>query len=214
MLLRGNRKLDDAEIAAAAATLQRMRASVPQAETLDSLRGFEGNGAAAYFSGFGRLLRHDLGFVRRVRRPATDPVNALLGLAYTCLMNQMASAIQLTGLDVYAGYLHSAQYARPSLALDLMEEFRPLVADSVVLTLINTRVVQQDDFEDELGTFRLKQAGRRRFYEHFEERLNTEIEHPVFGYKATYRRCLELQARLLARWLEDDIPEYPPFAVR
>lgn len=214
MLLRGNRKLNDPEIAAAAHTIQRMRTSVPHATTLDSVRGIEGNGASAYFTGFARLLRQDLGFARRVRRPPTDPVNALLGLAYTCLMNQVASAIQVTGLDVYAGYLHSAQYARPSLALDLMEEFRSPVAESVVLTLINNRVVQADDFEEELGTVRLRTAGRRRFYEHFEERLNAEIEHPVFGYKAIYRRCLELQARLLVRWLEGDIPEYPPFVVR
>lgn len=214
MLLRGNRKLDDAMVAQAAETIKREMKAVPQAQTLNSLRGVEGNGAAAYFGAFAHLLRQDLGFARRVRRPATDPVNAALGLAYTCLMNQMSAAIQTVGLDPYAGYLHAAQYARPSLALDLMEEFRPLIADSIVLTLINTRVLQGDDFTEEPGSYRLTTAGRRRFYEHFEERLNTEIEHPVFGYKATYRRCLELQVRLLAKWLEGDIPAYPPFTVR
>lgn len=214
LLLRGNRKVDDPEIAAAAATLkQGMTAALP-ATDLESLRGIEGNGAAAYFGAFGRLLRQDLGFTRRVRRPPTDPVNALLGLAYTCLMNQVCAAIQTVGLDPYAGYLHTAQYARPSLALDLMEEFRAVIADSVVLTLINNRVVQADDFDEELGTCRLQAAGRRRFYEQFEERLNTEIVHPVFGYKTIYRRCMELQVRLLAKWLEGDIPEYPPFTVR
>lgn len=214
MLLRGNRKVNDTEIARAAETIKREVAAAPTATTLDSLRGMEGNGAAAYFGVFARLLRQDLGFARRVRRPATDPVNATLGLAYTCLMNQVMAAIQTVGLDPYAGYLHAAQYARPSLALDLMEEFRPLVADSVVLTLINNHAVQAGDFEEELGTYRLRPAGRRRFYEQFEERLNTEIEHPVFGYKVTYRRCLELQVRLLAKWLEGDVPAYPPFTVR
>ncbi len=214
MLLRSNRKVNDSAVAEAAEYIKREIRGVPQAASLDALRGVEGTGAAAYFGAFGRLLRQELGFTRRVRRPATDPVNAVLGLAYTCLMNQVMSAIQVVGLDPYAGYLHTAQYARPSLALDLMEEFRPLVADSVVLTLINTQALQASDFEAELGTFRLTRAGRRRFYERFEDRLNTEIEHPVFGYKATYRRCLELQARLLTKWLEEDIPAYPPFTVR
>ena len=214
MVLRGNRKVNDEAIATAATTIKRMAVAAPKATTLDSLRGIEGNGAAAYFGAFALLLRQDLGFERRVRRPATDPVNAVLGLAYTCLMNQVMAAIQTVGLDPYAGYLHAAQYARPSLALDLMEEFRPLIADSIVLTLINTRAIQRDDFEEELGTFRLTAVGRRRFYEQFEERLNTEIEHPVFGYKTTYRRCLELLVRLLAKWLEGEIPAYPPFTVR
>jgi CRISPR-associated protein Cas1 len=141
-------------------------------------------------------------------------VNATLSLAYTCLMNQVLAAIQVVGLDPYAGYLHAAQYARPSLALDVMEEFRPLIADSVVLTLVNTRVLQAEDFETELGACRLRAAGRKRFFAQFEERLNTEIEHPVFGYKVTYRRCLELQVRLLAKWLAGEIPAYPPFTVR
>jgi CRISPR-associated protein Cas1 len=214
MLLRGNRKLDETAIAEAATVLKRERAQVGHATTLDSLRGMEGNGAAAYFGVFGRLLRYDLGFARRVRRPPTDPVNALLGLAYTALMNQVLGAIQIVGLDPYAGYLHAAQYARPSLALDIMEEFRAVVADSVVITLINNRVVQAEDFVEELGAVRLKKPGKKLFYEQFEARLNTEIQHPVFGYKATYRRCLELQVRLLAKALEGDIPVYPPFTVR
>src|SRR6185437_14127151 len=178
---------------------------------LESLRGMEGSGAAAYFGVFAQLLRQDLGFARRVRRPPTDPVNALLGLAYTALGNQVSAAIQIVGLDPFTGYLHAAQYARPSLALDLMEEFRAVIADSVVITLINNRMVQADDFVEELGAVRLKKPARRLFYEQFEARLNTEIHHPEFGYKTTYRRCLELQVRLLAKWLEGDIPTYPPF---
>lgn len=214
MLLRGNRKLDDPLVAEAAERMKRDAKAVPGAMTLDSVRGLEGAGAAAYFDAFGRLLRQELGFERRIRRPPTDPVNATLSLAYTCLMNQVLAAIQMVGLDPYAGYLHAAQYARPSLALDLMEEFRPVIADSVVLTLLNTRVLQAEDFETELGACRLTAAGRKRFYAQFEERLNTEIEHPVFGYKVTYRRCLELQVRLLAKWLVGEVPEYPPFTVR
>ena len=214
MVLRANRKLNETTIAEAAAVLKRERLQVGHATTLESLRGMEGNGAAAYFGVFARLLRHDLGFARRVRRPPTDPVNALLGLAYTSLMYQVRGAIQIVGLDPCAGYLHSAQYARPSLALDIMEEFRAVVADSVVITLINNRVVQAGDFIEELGAVRLKKAGKKLFYEQFEARLNTEIQHPIFGYKVTYRRCLELQVRLLAKALEGDIPAYPPFVTR
>jgi CRISPR-associated protein Cas1 len=214
LLLRGNRKLDDPIVSAAAEQIKREMKAAPGATNLDSLRGMEGAGAAAYFEAFAHLLRQDLGFARRARRPPTDPVNAVLSLAYTCLMNQVMAALQVVGLDPYAGYLHAAQYARPSLALDLMEEFRSIIADSVTLTLLNTRALQAEDFEAELGTYRLRAAGRRRFYEQFEERLNTELEHPTFGYKATYRRCLELQARLLAKWLTGEIPAYPPLTVR
>jgi CRISPR-associated protein Cas1 len=214
MLLRSNRKLDEPVVSQAAEQIKREIKAVPGATNLDSLRGMEGAGAAAYFEAFARLLRQDLGFARRVRRPPTDPVNAALSLAYTCLMNQVMAALQVVGLDPYAGYLHAAQYARPSLALDLMEEFRPIIADSVVLTLLNTRALQASDFEAELDTYRLTAAGRRCFYEQFEVRLNTEIEHPTFGYKTTYRRCLELQARLLAKWLMGEIPAYPPLTVR
>src|SRR5579875_2138943 len=204
MLLRANRKLQHPAVTEAAAVLKREREQVSQATSLDSLRGIEGNGAAAYFGVFAHLLRQDLGFARRVRRPPTDPVNALLGLAYTALTNQVSAAIHIVGLDPYTGYLHAAQYARPSLALDLMEEFRAVIADSVVITLINNRMVQAEDFVEELGAVRLKKPARRLFYEQFEERLNTEIQHPVFGYQTTYRRCLELQVRLLAKWLEGD----------
>lgn len=214
LLMRANRKLQDAAITEATALIKRERGQVDDATSVDSLRSIEGNGAAAYFGVFGQLLRQDLGFARRVRRPPTDPVNALLSLAYTALTHQVSAAIQIVGLDPFAGFLHAAQYARPSLALDVMEEFRAVIADSVVITLINNRMLQADDFVEELGAVRLKKSGRRLFYEQFEDRLNTEVQHPVFGYKTTYRRCLELQVRLLAKALEGDIPACPPFTVR
>jgi CRISPR-associated protein Cas1 len=181
---------------------------------LGSLRGLEGAGTAAYFGVFGRLLRQDLGFTGRHRCPPTDPVNALLSYGYVLLMNQVMSAINVVGMDPYVGYLHVPVYGRPALALDLMEEFRPIIVDSVVLTLINNRELTAGDFEAELGAHRLREAGRRTFLTRFEERLNTEVQHPVFGYKATYRRCLELQVRLLSKVLTGEVPAYPPFVVR
>lgn len=230
LLLRSNRKLGDDRIKTVAASLkgvmdkaERVRGdaevevdpSDPQAGTpLGTLLGLEGAGTSLYFSVFHRLLKPDLGFKGRVKRPPTDPVNALLSYGYVLLMHNISSAISLVGLDPYVGYLHSSQYGKPALALDLMEEFRPVIVDSVVLTLVNNRIVQADDFVEEFGAYRLKERGRRAFLTKFEERLNATIRHPVFKYKATYKRCLELQVRLLAKALTGEIPEYAPFVVR
>jgi CRISPR-associated protein Cas1 len=178
------------------------------------LQGLEGQAASAYFSVFAELLRHEWDFPRRTRRPPADPANALLSYAYTLLMQQVLSAIQMVGLDPYIGYLHVERHGKPSLALDIMETFRPIIADSVVLTLLNNHIIRPTDFENELGIWRLSDNARKIFLLKFEERLNTEIQHPIFGYKASYRRCLELQVRLLARYLQNEIPEYPNLVVR
>jgi CRISPR-associated protein Cas1 len=189
--------------------------SRPQAEsTWGTLLGYEGTGGAAYFRVFGQLLREGWDFPGRKRRPPTDPVNALLSFAYTLLYHQTLSAVQTVGLDPYVGFLHGSQYGKPALALDLMEELRPVIADSVVLTLTNKRILDHEDFEEELGAYRLTDSGRRAFYRQWEKRLDTEIRHPTFGYTVTYRRALVLQARLVVRWLQDEIPAYPPFTVR
>ncbi len=230
LLLRSNRKLEDEEVAAAAAEIhqamvQVRELAVKEGEVFDpvapqhqstwgALQGLEGTGASAYFRVFGRLLRGDLSFSGRNRRPPRDPVNALLSFGYVLLMNQVMSAINIVGLDPYVGYLHASQYGKPALALDLMEEFRPIVVDSVVLTLVNNRMLGEDDFVEEMGTYRLKDHGRREFLRRFEERLNEEIHHPVFDYRATYRRCIELQVRLLSKMLTGEIGRYEPFTVR
>jgi len=184
---------------------------------LGELLGLEGAATAAYFGGFAHLLRQEAlaaSFHKRSRRPPTDPVNALLSYGYVLLMHKVATAVQIVGFDPYVGFLHSSQYGKPALALDLMEEFRPIIVDSVVLQLVNNRILQARDFVAEMGSFRLTDDGRKTFLVKFEERLNDEIEHPVFGYKATYQRCLELQARLLAKTLTGEIPAYPAFVVR
>jgi len=187
----------------------------PQAgSTWGTLLGYEGSGSAAYFKSFGALLREGWVFPGRNRRPPTDPVNALLSFAYTLLHNQMLSAVQTVGLDPYVGFLHGTQYGKPAMSLDLMEEMRPVLADSVVLTVINKQIIKPDDFEEELGAYRLNDKGRRSFLEQWEARLETELQHPVFSYKVTYRRALEMQARLAARWLLGEIPAYPPLLVR
>ncbi len=183
---------------------------------LETILGMEGAGSAAYFSCFGKLLANpeQWPFVGRIKRPPTDPVNSLLSFGYSLLTNQVASAVQLVGLDHYVGYLHSSVYGRPALALDIMEEFRPIIVDSVVLTLLNHRMLTADDFVVELGAYRLKDQRRKVFFTQFEERLNEEVTHPIFGYKVKYRRCIELQVRLVAKFLTGEIDEYPSFLLR
>ncbi len=138
----------------------------------------------------------------------------MLSFGYVLLSNQVSSAVSLVGLDPYVGFLHGSKYGKPALALDLMEEFRPVVVDSIVLTLINTGAIQPGDFEERLGAFRLTDAGRKTFLQKYEERLSTSIRHPTFGYNVTYRKAIELQTRLLGKWLVGEIPEYTPFLVR
>lgn len=230
LLLRANRKLQDKAVAQAidqmAATLKKVeslegdglpppRPDRPQANSAwGRLLGLEGSGSAAYFGVLRRLLKQEMGFRKRVRRPPTDPVNAMLSLGYVLLANQVAAAINVAGLDPYVGFLHGSKYGKPALALDLMEEFRPIVVDSVVLTLINTGAIQAKDFTETLGAFRLSETGRKTFLQKYEERLNTTIQHPVFDYKVTYRKAIEVQTRLLGKWLTGEIDQYLPFVVR
>jgi CRISPR-associated protein Cas1 len=231
MLLRANRKRNDEAIAQAvkqlAHTMTQVEALEPETNTRPAdptrpqagtvygrLLGLEGSGTAHYFGVFGRLIGDTWDFTRRQRRPPRDPVNALLSFGYVLLANQVASAVSVVGLDPYVGFLHSSQFGKPALALDVMEPFRPLIVDSVVLTLLNNEMLTRTDFEEQLQAWRLTDAGRRVFLTKFEERLDTEIRHPVFGYKATYRRCLELEVRLVAKWLTGEIARFKPMVVR
>jgi len=187
-----------------------------QGTPLETILGMEGSGSAAYFGSFGKLLSDpkQWPFPGRVKRPPTDPVNSLLSFGYALLARAVASAVQTVGFDHYLGYLHSSFYGRPALALDLMEEFRPIIVDSVVLNMLNHRMLTRDDFVVELGAYRLKDERRKVFFTKFEERLNEEISHPVFGYQVSYRRCLELQVRLLAKCVTGEIEQYPPFLIK
>jgi CRISPR-associated protein Cas1 len=153
-------------------------------------------------------------FTRRNRRPPRDAVNALLSLAYSILTKDCTSAAHAVGFDPYVGFYHQPRFGRPALALDLMEEFRPLVADSVVLTLINTRMIGPSDFVRAGDAVNLSPAGRKQFFNAYEQRMRSTITHPVFDYKVSYRRALELQARLLAKALTGEIAAYVPFTTR
>ncbi|WP_447972935.1 CRISPR-associated endonuclease Cas4g/Cas1g [Nitrospira sp. Kam-Ns4a] len=189
------------------------------AASLEELLGIEGTAARRYFAEFAGMLKGGPGgwrfeFEGRNRRPPRDPVNALLSLAYAMLAREWIVTLQAVGLDPYLGFYHQPRYGRPALALDLMEEFRPLIADSVVLTAINNGEVRDTDWIARLGAVALTPEGRRRFIETYERRMGQEITHPVFGYQISYRRVLEVQARLLGRYLLGEIPEYPAFVTR
>lgn len=204
--------------------LDEFRWDIDQAErakNLASLLGSEGNAASRYFRHFREMLSQEgadgslaFDFEKRNRRPPADPVNALLSYAYTLLVRSFAVAISAVGLDPYRGFYHQPRYGRPALALDLMEPFRPLIADSAVISAINNGEVRPTDFISAAGSVNLTQDGRKRFIAAFERRLTHEVTHPVFGYKVSYRRLLELQARLLARHLLGEIEDYPNFVTR
>ncbi len=196
--------------------MRKMRGRLPKAENLPELLGLEGNASADYFRSFSSMLNTEMGFgfEHRTRRPPKDPTNALLSFAYSLLTADVISAIQIVGLDPYVGFFHQQTYGRPCLALDLMEEFRPIIADSVVVTLINNRQITPNDFTQSHGGWFLKDLARKKFYAAYEKRKNETITHPVFKYKISFRRALELQVRLLAKCLMGEIEIYTPLTVR
>lgn len=191
-----------------------------RAQSIEELLGFEGTAAARYFEKFSAMLRQDVDsgmsfdFMGRNRRPPKDPVNAMLSFAYSMLVREWTIALSAVGLDPYRGFYHQPRFARPALALDMMEPFRSLVAESAVLTAINNGEVRPTDFIRSAGGCNMSDSGRKRFISAFERRMEQEIAHPIFKYRLSYRRLFEVQARLLARHLAGEIPEYPNFVTR
>jgi len=196
--------------------LGRLSRSALRASSMQALLGIEGTAARIYFSLFPGMLRPDFpfDFRERNRRPPRDPVNALLSFLYALLLKDCVAAVIAVALDPYVGFFHQVHYGRPSLALDLAEEFRPLVGDSVVLTLINNGMVDEDDFIQRGTACALKPSARRKVIEAYEARLETLVTHPIFGYTVSYRRVLEIQARLLARVVAGELQAYRPFITR
>ncbi len=192
-----------------------------RAGDLGELLGAEGQAAARYFGSFSSMLSRDkdgktltFDFQTRNRRPPTDPINALLSYAYSLLVRTWSTVLTAVGFDCYRGFYHQPRYGRPALSLDLMEPFRPLIADSAVIQAVNNDEVRPSDFINVAGSVALTDDGRKRFIGTFERRLGQEVTHPAFGYKLSYRRLLELQSRLLARHLLGELAEYPNFTTR
>lgn len=190
-----------------------------RASNMETLLGIEGQSAARYFRNFRYMLKREdenfsFDFTTRNRRPPTDPVNALLSYAYSLLARTWTVTLAAVGFDPYRGFYHQPRYGRPALALDLMEPFRPLIADSTVLMAINNGEVKLDDFVSAAGSVNLNPDARKRFIAAYERRLSQEITHPIFGYRISYRRILEVQARLLGRFLAGELFEFPQFVTR
>ena len=215
--------------------LKRASEDALAAESIEELLGIEGAAASQYFQQFngmvkvgddlsassapspaeqGTQLAFNFNFAHRNRRPPTDPVNAMLSLAYSLLSKDCTLAALAVGFDPYVGFFHQPRFGRPALGLDLMEEFRPLIAESTVLSCINNRVITEKDFVRAGEAVNLSAPGRRRFFQMYEQRMSSLLTHPLFEYKVSYRRALELQARLLARTLTGEILEYLPLMTR
>jgi CRISPR-associated protein Cas1 len=214
----------------ALAMLKCLMEDAEQAESLPQLLGIEGNAARVYFEHFGGMIKRErdpaaaaiqrgdsvftFDFANRNRRPPRDPVNALLSLAYSMLAKDLTIVTQAVGFDPYMGFYHQPRFGRASLALDLMEPFRPLIADSAVLSAINTRMVNGGDFVRAGQSAALTASGRQAFFRAYEQRMDSLVTHPLFQYRVNYRRMLEIQTRLLARVLTGELRDYPVFATR
>lgn len=202
----------------AATTMGQRLSEIQKAETLDELRGHEGECASLYFAVLSSLItsqREDFTFTGRTRRPPLDPANALLSFLYAILANDVRSALETTGLDSQVGFLHQLRSGRPSLALDIMEEFRAYLGDRIMLNLINLKQVTRQDFEiRESGEVRMSDDARKTVITAYQKRKQEEIVHPFLGERMTIGLLPHVQAQLLARYVRGDIPEYPPFYLK
>lgn len=204
--------------------IEKITTAIKKAEdeqNVDSLRGHEGIGAKAYFKILRAALPEEWEFKTRSRRPPKDPANALLSLGYSLLTQNMMTALEVAGLDPYDGFFHADVYGRPALALDLVEEFRSVIVDSVVLTVTNKRIITPEEFAQSPkgdpgpeGGFYLKPRALKKFLLHYNERLHTLVVHPQAGRAITYQKCFEAQAWLLRRVIEGTKPAYVPFRTR
>lgn len=199
----------------ASGTLQSLLPQTAEATEPDTLRGLEGVGAAAYFGVLDEMIlnrKEDFFFHGRSRRPPLDRVNAMLSFAYSLLSHDCASALESVGLDAHVGFLHTDRPGRASLALDLMEELRPCMADRFVLTLINNRMLKPEDFQfQDSGAVLLTDNGRRTFLKAWQEKKRESLTHPFLGEKLAWGMIPYVQALLLARYLRGDLDAYPPF---
>lgn len=216
ILKRYSRSISDQVLEESIGQITAIFPKIADADNLDTLRGYEGNASRSYFSSFGKLFKEkaEFNFEHRNRRPPKDPVNALLSFGYAMLTKDVTSGLMQAGLDPYLGIYHVAHYGRPALALDLMEEFRCIIVDSVVLRTINSGMIGSKEFEDYFSGIQLTEAGRKKFFTAYQQRMSQEITHPIFEYNLPYRRIIELQARFLAKVMRGELKEYKAFVVR
>ncbi|MDA3900184.1 MAG: type I-C CRISPR-associated endonuclease Cas1c [Spirochaetes bacterium] len=198
--------------------LKRSLLLLVKADNLDSIRGYEGEASACYFSNFDNLIvsqKEDFFYKKRSKRPPLDRVNALLSFLYSILAHDCRSSLETTGLDVQVGFLHRLRSGRPGLALDLMEEFRSYIADRVVLNLINLKKIKASDFDVlETGETRMNDSSRKMLLQSYQQRKDEIITHPFLGEKTTIGMLPHIQAQLMARYIRGDMEQYTPFIVR
>ncbi|MEW6141529.1 MAG: CRISPR-associated endonuclease Cas1 [Chloroflexota bacterium] len=217
MLMRYAREEPSAPLDGPIEAIHKSMENAEKAPDIGSLLGIEGYAGNVYYGALKLVIKQDLGFQCRVRRPPRDPVNSLLSFGYTLLTYAAQAAVRVVGLDPFIGFLHSTEYSKPSLALDIMEEFRPLIVDSVVLRVLNNNILTAASFEpstERSGMVKLRPEAVKTFLHHYEERIQTSIQHPLTGEQVDYRRCLELQARQLARIITGQQSVYQPFITR
>lgn len=208
-------RIDEEKFRTVSESLKGLLPQLLEARESDTVRGLEGAAANEYFRVFDDMIlrqKEAFFFHGRNRRPPLDNVNAMLSFAYSLLANDCASALESVGLDAYVGFLHRDHPGRTSLALDLMEELRPCMADRFVLTLINNRVLSADDFDhEESGAVRMGEEGRRKFLKQWQLKKQEVITHPFLEEKIPWGLVPYIQALLLSRYLRGDMDEYPPF---
>lgn len=214
-LLKRNNELPKASLASR--QLKELALKAQYTSPIESLLGVEGIAARVYFENFPSMLKRDdftFDFNGRNRRPPLDRVNALLSFAYSLLVKDATQAAVNAGFDPLYGFYHQPRFGRPSLALDLMEEFRPLVADSVVISVINGGQVKLDDFVHANGAVALNSMTRKKFIHAYEQRMSEMVTHPLFDYRLSYRQAMAIQARILSRVLLGEIERYQAFTTR
>ena len=208
-------QIDTEKVKSASKMLKDAAIRVQKSQSKDQLRGYEGEAASVYFSVFDELIlqqKKDFVFSDRNRRPPTDNVNAMLSFVYTLLTNNIASALETVGLDPYVGMMHTDRPGQASLALDMIEELRPVLADRFVLSLINKKVVNVKDFiKKENGAVLMKDDARKKFLSEWQNRKKETLTHPYLKEKMEWGMVPYVQAMLLARYLRGDLDAYPPF---
>ncbi len=241
LLLRLNRKNPSFALEDYVLTLKRLIERLGNAKDIDEIRGIEGKASSVYFEGFAKgFISDTIQFTKRTRRPPTDPVNAVLSLGYTFLFNELMGAVSMVGLDPYFGALHTVEYGKPSLVLDLMEEWRPILIDTLILSLFNTTVITSADFtistlnsnpdderlDDEIlekevlnrdsssPLVRLTKDGLRKFITQYERKIRQKIKYHLTGKSLSYRDCIREQIRHFARYLKGEEPEYKPMSFK
>lgn len=208
-------QIDAEKVKRASLLLKDAALRIRTSESKDHLRGYEGEAASVYFGVFDEMIlqqKKDFAFSGRNKRPPTDNMNAMLSFVYTLLTNNIAAALETVGLDPYVGVFHTERPGRVSLALDLIEELRPVLADRFVLSMVNKKIVQRGDFlKKENGAVLMKDDARRRFLTEWQNRKKETLTHPYLQEKVEWGMVPYVQAMLLARYLRGDLDEYPPF---